>query len=96
MTKIYYLELLHASFAVVSTHSICKTDGKLIAVCSQSISFVSGINPSVSFYDIRGRKREVLFFYFVPDTTRDNYYKKQELDTRLQEIAGNKCGIRLQ
>jgi hypothetical protein len=28
-------------------------------------------NPLVAFYDIHGRKREVLFFYFVPDTTRD-------------------------
>jgi hypothetical protein len=29
--------------------------------------------PLVAFYDIHGRKREVLFFYFVPDTTRDKY-----------------------
>jgi hypothetical protein len=29
------------------------------------------MNPLVAFYDIHGRKREVLFFYFVPDTTRD-------------------------
>jgi hypothetical protein len=28
-------------------------------------------NPLVAFYDIHGRKREVLFFSFVPDTTRD-------------------------
>jgi hypothetical protein len=34
-------------------------------------SDVSAINPLVAFYDIHGRKREVLFFYFVPDTTRD-------------------------
>jgi hypothetical protein len=27
--------------------------------------------PIVGLYDIRGRKREVLFFYFVPGTTRD-------------------------
>jgi hypothetical protein len=39
----------------------------------QSISDVSAINPLVAFYDIYGEKREVLFFYFVPDTTRDNY-----------------------
>jgi hypothetical protein len=32
---------------------------------------VSAINPLVAFYDIHGGKREVLFFYFVPDTTRD-------------------------
>jgi hypothetical protein len=31
------------------------------------------INPLVAFYDIHGGKREVIFFYFVPDTTRDSY-----------------------
>jgi hypothetical protein len=46
--------------------------GKPIAVWSQSISDVSAINPLVAFYDIHGRKREVLFFYFVPDTTLDS------------------------
>jgi hypothetical protein len=47
------------------------TDGKPITVLLQSISGVSAINPLVAFYDIHGGKREVLFFYFVPDTTRD-------------------------
>jgi hypothetical protein len=46
------------------------TDGKPIAVPLQSISGVSAINPLVAFYDIHGVKREVLYFYFVPDTTR--------------------------
>jgi hypothetical protein len=50
------------------------TGGKPIAVLLQSISVVSAINPLVAFHDIHGGKREVLFFYFVPDTTRDNYY----------------------
>jgi hypothetical protein len=45
--------------------------GKPIAVSLQSISGVSVLNPLVAFYDIHGRKREVLFFYFVPDITRD-------------------------
>jgi hypothetical protein len=45
--------------------------GKPIAVLVHSISGVSAINPLVAFYDIHGGKREVLFFYFVPDTTRD-------------------------
>jgi hypothetical protein len=45
--------------------------GKPIAVLLQSISGVSAFNPLVDFYDIHGGKREVLFFYFVPDTTRD-------------------------
>jgi hypothetical protein len=47
------------------------TGGKPIAVLLQSISGVSAINPLVAFYDIHGRKREVLFFYFVPNTPRD-------------------------
>jgi hypothetical protein len=47
------------------------TGGKPIAVCSQSISGVNAISPLVAFYDIHGRKTEVLFFYFAPDTTRD-------------------------
>jgi hypothetical protein len=47
--------------------------GKPIAVLLQSVSDVSAINPLVAFYDIHEGKREVLFFYFVPDTTRDNY-----------------------
>jgi hypothetical protein len=42
------------------------TGGKPIAFWSQSISDVS-----VGVYDINGSKREVLFFYSVPDTTRD-------------------------
>jgi hypothetical protein len=45
--------------------------GKPIAVLLQSISDGSAINPLVAFYDIHRRKGEVLFFYFVPDTTRD-------------------------
>jgi hypothetical protein len=46
--------------------------GKPIAVSLQSISGVSAINPLVAFYDIHGGKREVLFIYFVSDTTRDD------------------------
>jgi hypothetical protein len=47
------------------------TGGKPIAVLLQSISGASPINTLVAFYDIQGGKREVLFFYFVPGTTRD-------------------------
>jgi hypothetical protein len=53
------------------------TGGKPIAVLLLSILGVSAINPLVAFYDIHGGKREVLFFYFVPDTTREllqDYY----------------------
>jgi hypothetical protein len=49
------------------------TGGKPIAVLLQSISGVSAINTLVAFYDIHGGKREVLFFCFVPDTTRERY-----------------------
>jgi hypothetical protein len=51
------------------------TGGKPIAVLLQSISGVSAINPLVAFYHIHGGKREALFFYFVPDTARDNNNK---------------------
>jgi hypothetical protein len=47
------------------------TGGKPFAVLLQYISGVSAISPLVAFYDIHGDQREVLFFYFVPDTTRD-------------------------
>jgi hypothetical protein len=47
------------------------TGGKPIAVLLQPISGVSAIYPLVAFYDIHGGKIEVLFFYFVPDTTQD-------------------------
>jgi hypothetical protein len=50
------------------------TGGKPIAVCSQSISVVRAINPLVAFYDIHGRKGEVLFFCSIPDTARDIYF----------------------
>jgi hypothetical protein len=50
------------------------TGGKPIGVLLQSTSGVSAINPLVAFYDIHGGKREVPFFYFVPDTTRDQLY----------------------
>jgi hypothetical protein len=55
------------------------TGGKPIAVLLQSISGVSAINPLVAFCDIHGGKREVQFFYFVPDTTQDIYYVNEEL-----------------
>jgi hypothetical protein len=52
------------------------TGGKPIAIWSESISSVSAINPLVACYDIHGGKRAVLFFYFVPVTTRDCYVTK--------------------
>jgi hypothetical protein len=43
------------------------TGGKPIDVLSQPISGVSAINQS------NRRKGEVLFFYFVPETTQDKF-----------------------
>jgi hypothetical protein len=50
------------------------TGGKPIAVLLQSISGVSAFNPLVAFYDFHEGKREVLFFYFVPETTQNSLY----------------------
>jgi hypothetical protein len=50
------------------------TGGKPIAVLLQFILGVIAINPLVALNDIHGGKREVLFFYFVPDTTRDDLF----------------------
>jgi hypothetical protein len=61
------------------------TGGKPIAVLSQSISGVSAINPLVAFYDIHGGRIVVLFFYFVPDTTRDRLYIKNNI---IKELDG--------
>jgi hypothetical protein len=47
-------------------------DDKQIAVWLQSISDVSADNSLVALYDIHERKGEVLFFWFVPDPTRDD------------------------
>jgi hypothetical protein len=48
------------------------TGGKPIAVLLQSISGVSAINTLVAFYDSHGGKREVLFFYFIPDINEND------------------------
>jgi hypothetical protein len=53
------------------------TGAKPIAVLLQSISGASANNPLVAFYDIHGGKRVVLFFYFVPDTTRENTHESK-------------------
>jgi hypothetical protein len=55
-----------------------------------SISGLSAINPLVAFYDIHGGKREVLFFYFVPETTRDSIYVVVYCTSLLRIIA---CSI---
>jgi hypothetical protein len=72
------------------------TGGKPIAVLLQSISGVSALNPLVAFYDIHGvsSMREVLFFYFVPDTTRDNVPFKVMLNTALTRRLWNGQSVR--
>jgi hypothetical protein len=52
-------------------NTIDVTGGKPIAIWLQYMAGVSAINPLVAFYDTNGTKREMLFFYFAPDTTRD-------------------------
>jgi hypothetical protein len=54
-----------------SRESCRRDDGKPIAVRLQAISDVTAVNPIVAFYDIHGRKGDVLFYYSVLDTTRD-------------------------
>jgi hypothetical protein len=56
--------------------------GKPIAVLLQSISGVSAVNLLDAFYDIHGRKREVLFLYFVPDTTRGEARRRSSVVER--------------
>jgi hypothetical protein len=55
------------------------TGGKHVAVLLQPISGLSAINPLVAFYDIHEGKREVLFFYFVPDTTQDQIIERESI-----------------
>jgi hypothetical protein len=45
--------------------------GKPIAFRLQSVSGVSAVNNLVTFYDIHGRKGDVLFYSSVLDTTQD-------------------------
>jgi hypothetical protein len=53
------------------------TGGKPVAIQLQSISGVlTPVNHLVAFYDIRGRKGEVLFFCSISDTTRDKVTKR--------------------
>jgi hypothetical protein len=61
------------------------TGGKPLAVFLQSIAGASAINPLVAFYDIHGGKTQVLFFYFVPDTTLDVFLKMEFLLSSLRD-----------
>jgi hypothetical protein len=63
-----FLRDTHVLPKLLSYEEHCRSDP--FAVWLQSISGVSAINPLVTFYDIHGGEREVLFFYFVQDTTQ--------------------------
>jgi hypothetical protein len=47
------------------------TGGKPIAVCTQSISGESAINPLVAFYDIHGRER--CYFFILSRTPHETF-----------------------
>jgi hypothetical protein len=66
--------------------------GKPIAVLLQSISGVSAINSLVTFCKIHGGKREVLFFYFVPEQQKNTYMKYDIKKTKPKLL--NKTDIR--
>jgi hypothetical protein len=61
----------HVLQKIVSYEKHCRRD-----ISDLVISGISAINPLVAFYDIHEGKREVLFFYFAPDTTRDHQLNK--------------------
>jgi hypothetical protein len=61
------------------------TDGKPIAVCLQSMSGGDVVNSLLVFYEIYGRKRDVLFFCFLPDTTQDDFDTVILIDRLIQQ-----------
>jgi hypothetical protein len=69
-----YIHTYHSRFipeGVAEASQIFLRDAHVLPKSQSSILGISAINTLVAFYDIHGRKREVLFFYFVPDITRD-------------------------
>jgi hypothetical protein len=64
-----FLRDTHVLTELVSYEEHCRRDRWL---AHRHLIAVYLINPLVAFYDIHGGKREVIFFYFVPNTTRDN------------------------
>jgi hypothetical protein len=53
----------------------------------KSISDVSADTPLVAFYDIRGRNGNVLFFFSVPDTTRDHVCTNMHYAIFMNEVT---------
>jgi hypothetical protein len=88
----YFFPDIHVFQNYSAMRNTADVTGKLIAVWSQYTSGVNAVIPLVAFYDIHGRKREVLFFYSVTDTTRDlckyiNHSINQCMITKIVEIA---------
>jgi hypothetical protein len=74
-----FLRDAHVLPKLFSLEEYCRrVGGNPIAVWWQTILGVNTVNPLVAFYDIHGRNREVLFFYFVPNTTRDKKTGERE------------------
>jgi hypothetical protein len=76
----YYIHTYHSRFIPEGVAEVSQIFLRNTHVLPKLVSYEQycrrdfDVNPLVAFYDIYGGKREVLFFYFVPDTTRDNYY----------------------
>jgi hypothetical protein len=84
-----FLRDTHVLPKLVSYEEHCRQVVSLSpSYCSQS--GVSGVNPLVAFYNIHGGKREVLIFYFVPDTTRNEMY---ETNNKAWSITLNNISI---
>jgi hypothetical protein len=49
---------------------------------------ISGVSALIFFYDIHGRKGEVLFFYIVSDTKREWRRSNENLTQIYQELDG--------
>jgi hypothetical protein len=71
--KINIIYIYHSRFIpeeIAETSQIFLGDTDIYRLIAVHLG-VSAVNPLVAFYDIRGRKGEVLFFCSVPDTIRD-------------------------
>jgi hypothetical protein len=75
---------------VTMRNTVNVTGGKPVALWLQSISGARAINPIVAFYDIDGRKREVLLFYLIPDTTREVHIAPNRTTTLIKIVCKSK------
>jgi hypothetical protein len=61
----------------ITYHSHLRYSYNYLAI-SYTADVVSPSHPLVAFYDIHQRKREVLFFYFVPATTPHHITSRED------------------